>query len=70
MIPRRTALQLVGLVAGTLYGSVAEAQNGRRVMTLALDDIEGIVIRHRGRQVFVDPSAVVDALSGKSQEDS
>ena len=66
-LSRRAALKFVGLAVGTLYGTTATAQSGRRVITLGLDDVDGIVIRHRGRQVFVDPVAVIDALSGKGE---
>jgi len=64
-VTRRAALQAVGTMAATLYGTVVDGQSGR-IMALALDDISRIELRYKGRTVIVDPAAVLDALaSGK-----
>ena len=67
---RRTALQVVGTVVGTLYGrtgmeySVAsgKAQVNRCVISLVLDDVSAIEVRYRGRLASIDPNILMDAL--------
>jgi hypothetical protein len=54
-------------LAGTLYATTAGAGSQGRIMMLALDDVQEIIVRYRGRQVAISPAMIVDALSGKGE---
>lgn len=66
-LTRRQAIVVVTGVVGTIYSRpIASTQSGR-VMMLALDDVQEIQIRYRGRVASVSPAMVIDALTGKGE---
>lgn len=68
-LTRRQALVTVAGIVGTLHARpVASTQYGR-VMLLVLDDVQEIQIRYRGRVASVNPTMVIDALSGKGEQE-
>ena len=63
-LTRRQALVVVGGITGALYSKQVGIGAQGRQMFLALDDVQEIVFRYRGRQVSINPAAVLEALAG------
>jgi len=67
-LTRRQVVLSMMTGAAILHGKLTAVGNGqgaRRQILLALDAVDDIVIRYRGRQVVLTPTEVMDQLGGK-----
>lgn len=68
-LTRRMALQLVGGMTAALYGAPGISADGQRGILLALDDVQQITLRYRGRTATISPGELLDALGGTTKKE-